>query len=248
MPGSGKLGAVLTIKGKNLDLFSEVIFPGNIKATMFGLKLDTLMEVYVPTNIDQGTGYITFITYEGEEVLSPAITFLGLEPVADPALMINNFDESGHDLTWDNWDSSVELGNDPAIAITGKYLHGVAVALSGWKWIWGCNHDGLPKVSVTKADHEFKMDINITKPISSPSAIVFQMEFGGSRVDLGPLGLKNADGSYSTPGWITMTWDLSTFSSLPATIPASGEWGLNLSTGTVDITGLYLDNIRFEKK
>jgi hypothetical protein len=248
MPGSGRPGSMLTIRGNNLDLLSEVIFPGNIKATMFGLKLDTLMEVYIPANVEQGEGYITFITNEGEEIQSPAITFLGIEPVADPALMINGFDESGHDLTWDNWGSNVELGNDPSIAISGKYLHGIGEGLSGFQWIWGCNHDGLPKVSVTKADHEFKMDINITKPISSPSAIIFQMEFGGSRVNLGPLGLKNGDGSYSTPGWITMTWDLSTFSTLPATIPASGEWGLNLSSGTIDITGLYIDNIRFEKK
>jgi hypothetical protein len=248
MPGSGKLGSILTIKGKNLDMFSEVIFPGNIIATMFGLKLDTLMEVYVPTNVEQGTGYIKFVTYEGEEVQSTPITFLGLEPVADPALIINNFDETGHDLTWDNWDSNVELGNDPAIAISGKYLHGINAEVTGWKWIWGCNHDGLPKVSVTKANHEFKMDININKAMKSAASINFQMEFGGSRVDLGPLGLKNSDGSYSTPGWITMTWDLSKFSTLPATIPASGEWGLNLQTGTIDITGLYIDNIRFEVK
>ncbi len=249
MPISAAPGSMLSIQGTGLDLLSEVIFPGNVKATMFGLKLDTLLQVFIPANVQQGTGFITFVTNEGEEVQSPAITLLGVEPVADPSLMINGFDETGHDLTWDNWDSSVELGSDPSIAISGKYLHGVSTDLSSWKWIWGCNHDALPKVSVTTADHEFKMDINITSPISSSSAINFQMEFAGSRVDLGPLGVKNPDGSYSTSGWITFTWDLSSFGSLPATIPASGEWGLNLGSGTgLDITGLYIDNIRFEKK
>ncbi len=249
MPVSAAPGSMLSIRGTDLDLLSEVIFPGHVKATMFGLKLDPLLQVYIPVNVKQGTGTITFVTSEGEEVESPAITLLGVQPVADPALMINGFDESGHDLTWDNWDSNVELGNDPAIAISGKYLHGINSSLSSWKWIWGCNHDALPKVSVTTADHVFKMDINITKPISSSSAINFQMEFAGSRVDLGPLGVKNPDGSYSTNGWITFAWDLSSFGSLPATIPASGEWGMNLGSGTgLDITGLYIDNIRFEKK
>jgi hypothetical protein len=249
MPSSAAPGSMLTIKGTDLDLFSEIVFPGNIKATMFGLKLDTLLQVYIPATVEQGEGYITFITNEGEEIQSPAITLIGIEPVADPTLMINGFDETGHDLTWDSWDSNVELGNDPLISISGKYLHGTNANLSSWKWIWGCNHDVLPKVSVTTADHEFKMDINITKPISSTTAINFQMEFGGTRIDLGPLGLKNPDGSYSTNGWVTFTWDLSTFSSLPATIPASGEWGINLGSGSgLDITGLYMDNIRFEKK
>ena len=190
MPISAAPGSMLSIQGTGLDLLSEVIFPGNVKATMFGLKLDTLLQVFIPANVQQGTGFITFVTNEGEEVQSPAITLLGVEPVADPSLMINGFDETGHDLTWDNWDSNVELGNDPSIAISGKYLHGIKQMLSSWKWIWGCNHDALPKVSVTTADHEFKMDINITKPISSSWAINFQMEFAGSRVDLGPLGLK----------------------------------------------------------
>ncbi|MBN2763221.1 MAG: IPT/TIG domain-containing protein, partial [Bacteroidales bacterium] len=249
MPVSAAPGSMLSIKGTDLDLLSEVIFPGNVKATMFGLKLDTLLEVFIPLNVQQGTGNITFVTVEGEQVVSPVITLLGIEPVADPALIINDFDETGHDLTWDNWDGNVELGNDPAIAISGKYLHGINDNLSSWKWIWGCNHAELFKPTVTKADHEFKMDINITRPISSSTTINFQMEFAGVRVDLGPLGVPNPDGSYSTTGWITMTWDLSSFSILPETVGGDGEWGLNLGSGSgLDITGLYIDNIRFEEK
>jgi hypothetical protein len=250
MPSSAAPGSIINIRGTLLNLFSEVIFPGNIKATMFGIKTDTLLQVYIPLNVTQGTGRITFITIEGEEIQSPEISILGVEPVADPTLIINNFDETGHDLTWDNWGSNVELGNDPAIGFSGKYLHGTNTNLSGWSWIWGCNHDQLPKISVTKTDHVFKMDISITKPISSTSgSINFQMEFAGTRIDLGPLGFRNPDGSYSTPGWVTVTWDLSTFSALPDVIPASGEWGMNLSSGTgLDISGLYIDNIRFEHK
>ncbi len=255
MPSSAAPGSKINIRGTLLGLFSEVIFPGNIKATMFGIKTDTLLQVYIPLNVAQGTGRITFITIEGEEIQSPEISILGVEPVADPSLVINNFDETGHDLGWDNWGSNVELGNDPAIGFSGRYLHGTNTSLSGWSWIWGCNHSQLPKLSgITKADHVLKMDINITKPISSSSgSINFQMELAGARIDLGPLGYRNPDGSYSTPGWVTITWDLSSFSSLPAIINESNdqgsEWGMNLSSGTgLDITGLYIDNIRFEHK
>ena len=190
MPNSAAPGSMLTIKGTGLDLFSEVVFPGNIKATMFGLKLDTLLQVYIPATVEQGEGYITFITNEGEEIQSPAITLIGIEPVADPTLMINGFDETGHDLTWDNWDSNVELGNDPSISISGKYLHGTNATLSSWKWIWGCNHDALPKVSVTTADHEFKMDINITKPISSTDGYKLPDEICRNRLIWVPWALK----------------------------------------------------------
>ena len=111
--------------------------------------------------------------------------------------------------------------------------------LAGWTWVWGCNHGQLPKVSVTKADHVLKLDINITKPI--PSNANFQMQLGGNWIDLGNLG-------GSTLGWTTITYDLSSFGGLPAVIPGSGDWGMNLQTGTVNITGLYIDNIRFQAK
>ena len=249
MPSSAAPGAVLTIRGSQLDLFSEIIFPGNIVATMFGIKTDTMLQVYIPTKVQQGKGKITFITDEDEVILSPDITIIGIEPVVDPSLIINDFDESGHDLTWDNWGSNVELGNDPAIGITGKYLHGTNQALSGWAWIWGCNHSGLPKVALDPVDdYYFKFDLNITKPMA---ASAFQMEFEGNRVDLGSLGIKNPDGTYSTDGWITVTYDMAAFTSLPATFSGDDtmEWGLNMQSGTnVDLTGLYMDNFRFQHK
>ena len=96
-------------------------------------------------------------------------------------------------------------------------------------------------MSVTSANHFVKLDVKITKPI--PAGANFEIALGGSRISLGNLG-------GSTPGgnWITITYDLANFPSLPATIPASGEWGINLASGTVDLTGLYIDNIRFEAK
>jgi hypothetical protein len=242
-PAQAFTGQFVTVVGTNLDVPSDVIFPGNIKATIFGIKNATAMEVFVPANVALGDGKIKFVTYKNEVYESPVITFKasGVQPVADPALVINDFDEAGHDLGWDNWGGNVELGTDANVGFDGKYLHGTNASATGWTWIWGCNHTQLPKVSVAKASHYFKMDVKITKPI--PAGANFEMEVGGTRFSLGNLGGSTPGGS-----WITITYDLANFAGLPATIPASGEWGINLGSGTVDLTGLYIDNIRFEAK
>jgi hypothetical protein len=245
----GEPGKILTINGTNMLLVKELIFPGNVAATAYGVKTDTKIEVYVPMNVTRGYGTITLKTYEGEEGIFPRIFFGATDPIVDPALMINDFEvHNGHDLGWDNWGGAVELGSNPALAISGNYMHGVLPALNGWTWIWGCNHSQLPKVSVSKADHLLKMDVNITRPFAAGTGS-FTMKLAGTDIDIGHLGLQNGDGSWSTPGWITVTFDLATFSALPAVIPASGDWGMTLWTGVnMDLTGLYVDNIRFEHK
>lgn len=246
----GEPGKILTINGTNLLLVKELIFPGNVPATAYGVKTDTRIEVYVPMDVTRGYGTIRLITYEGEEGIFPEIFFGATDPIVDPSLMINNFEvgADGHDLSWDNWGGAVELGNDPAIAISGNYMHGVLSALNGWTWIWGCNHDQMPKPSVTKADHYLKMDVNITRPFAAGTGS-FVMKLAGTDIDIGHLGIENPDGSWSTPGWITITFDLATYSALPDVIPSSGDWGMTLWTGVdMDLTGLYVDNIRFEHK
>jgi hypothetical protein len=244
VPAQAFIGSLLTLTGTNLNVAADLIFPGNVKATQFGTKSATTLEVYVPATVAAGTGKIKFVTAKNEIYESGPIAFRfpGVEPIVNPALMINNFDETGHDLGWDNWGGNVELGSDAAVGISGKYLHGKNATTNSWTWIWGCNHDQLPKKSVTKADHLLKLDVKITKAL--PAGANFQMELGGTWIDLGNLG-----GSTPNGGWITITYDLSTFGGLPATIPGSGEWGMNMAGGTgIDITGLYIDNIRFQKK
>tara|TARA_R110002050_G_scaffold69613_2_gene150655 strand:+ start:7307 stop:9439 length:2133 start_codon:yes stop_codon:yes gene_type:complete len=244
----GEPGKILTLNGTKLDLIKELIFPGGVTATAYGMKTDTKVEVYVPESVTWGFGQITMTTYEGEEGLLPQIYFGGIQAIVDPSLIINDFDEEGHDLSWDNWGGQVALGSDPALGISGNYMVGANTAINGWSWIWGCNHDQLPKVSVMTADHVLKMDINITKPLLSTD-YSFTMKLAGTDISIGKLGLEYPDGSHSTPGWITITFDLADYDNLPETIPASGDWGMTYWASTPnDITGLYIDNIRFEKK
>ncbi|MCB0635639.1 MAG: IPT/TIG domain-containing protein, partial [Lewinella sp.] len=68
-------GEMISIEGENLDEINEVIFPGDVPATMFGTKTATLIEVFVPLATEIGPGNIKFITFTGEEFFSPEINF-----------------------------------------------------------------------------------------------------------------------------------------------------------------------------
>jgi hypothetical protein len=60
------VGELLEITGTNLNVFTDLIFPGDIKATMFGQKTATLLQVYVPKNAKKGAGKLKFITADNE--------------------------------------------------------------------------------------------------------------------------------------------------------------------------------------
>lgn len=237
----GTPGQILTLNGTGMLLIKELVFPGGIYATAYGVKTDTKVEVYVPENVTIGYGQITMITYEGEQGLLPTLFFGGTDPVVDPSLIITNFDDGFSQYGY--WGGITATGNNPAYALDNNYMYGTSSSVSGWQWVWGCNWIAFP--SVTKADHYFKMDVRLDKPFGATN-VHFQMEFGGTRVDIGAMGITTA----TTEGWITVTFDLATYSELPATIPSGGEWGINLwyADGPIDMTGLYVDNLRFQHK
>jgi len=238
----GVPGQILTINGTSLSLIQQLIFPGNVVATGYGTKSDTKVEVYVPLTATWGLGNITIITYEGEQGLTPQIFIGSVDPVADPTLVITDCTNSGIP---GNWGGNIEVITDPSSqsAYFGNVVHGTATALTGWAWLWGNNWYAFP--SVTTANYVFKVDVNVTKAMGT--GVHFQMEFGGSRIDLGSFGV--ADGA-TTNGWKTVTYDLSAIGGLPTTIPSNGEWGVNFwyASGNVDVSGLYMDNFRFEHK
>lgn len=240
-PSTFALGQVITLSAASgMDVPFDVIFPGNVTAVTYTLKNATTIKVTVP--IGAKSGRIKLVNYANEVYEIPIdVKLAGTEAIVDPALIINNFDESGHDLGWDNWGGNVELGNDAGQALSGKYLHGTKADATGWTWVWGCNHSQLPKPSVTKADHVLKIDIKITAAI--PANANFQIKLNGTDIDLGNLG-----GTTLGNDWATITYDLSTFGNLPATIGNTGDWGMILQAGTVDLTGVYMDNIRFQAK
>src|SRR5690606_25192650 len=74
------------------NLFADVIFPGPVKATQFGIKTETRLEVVVPLDVKKGLGVITFVTIDNETTTSPQINIQGVDPVADANLVFFNFD------------------------------------------------------------------------------------------------------------------------------------------------------------
>ncbi len=56
MPASAQPGEMINIVGVNLGEVTEVVFPIDISATMFGIKTETLIQVVVPANAKTGNG------------------------------------------------------------------------------------------------------------------------------------------------------------------------------------------------
>lgn len=243
-------GKILTLQGTNLLLIKELVFPGNITATAFGLKTDNVVEVYVPKNVPFGMAQITMITYEGEQGLTPMVFFGGTDPVVDKSLVFNDFDEAGHSLDWDNW-SGVSLLVSDGSGISGKYLRGNAQLNAwDWKWIWGCNHDQLPKPSLADASkYVLKVDIRITGNISD-EANRFQFRLNGRDSQWIKIGLRNTDGTWSTNGsWITVTFDVANDLKLTGAIGPTGDWGFICQpAAALDFTRFSFDNFRFQLK
>lgn len=243
-------GQILTILGTNLSLIKELVFPGNLYATAYGTKTDTKVEVYVPEDVPFGFGQITMITYEGEQGLTPSIFFGGTDPILYPELVYNDFDESGHDLSWDNWSSISALADD-ATGVSGKYLKGNAQLNAwDWKWVWGCNHDALPKPSLPDAaNYVLKVDVRITGTVTN-DANRFQFKINGKDSNWVPVGLQNTDGTWTTNGsWVTVTFDLATDLNITGAIANSGDWGfITQPAAAQDFTQFSFDNFRFEPK
>ncbi|MDK2841442.1 MAG: hypothetical protein PWQ17_947 [Anaerophaga sp.] len=240
-------GQILTILGSNLDLIKELVFPGEIKATAYGVKTDTRVEVYVPEDVPTGNGQIRVITYEGEEGLLPEIFFGGVDPVLYPDLVFNDFDEEGHSLDWDNWGGISALMDD-GNGVSGKYLKGAAqLGAWDWKWVWGCNHnDDFPKPEVNADNHVVKIDVKIEGVISDDSNN-FQLKLAGKDSQWFKLGFQNDDGTWGTgDGWVTVTYNLNDIG-INGDITNSGDWGLiTQPPAGLDFTRISLDNFRFE--
>lgn len=103
MPATSGPGQMITIEGTKLDLTVDVIFPGNIKATSFGMKTATKLEVVVPADVELGVGRISFVTSEGEITESPEINFQG-------SIATYIFDESLNSgwQQWGGWGTALQ--------------------------------------------------------------------------------------------------------------------------------------------
>ena len=247
MPGSAKPGQMINIEGTNLAEVTEVIFPDNISATMFGQKTDVLIQVVIPTNVKTGLGKVKLITVNGETIFSPDINIQGVDPVADPTLVFFNFDGLN---AW--WGDAGGPENDPALTLNGTNYHRVNKDCNGWTgffWRNGANNFPGAVIGSDVANYVLKFDINILEPITGGE---FAWRLKGSSGDhwysWKPWA---ASGSYKTDGWITVTINLADFntgsSPLSDLSTITEDFGVAFNAGASKVK-VCIDNVRFEHK
>lgn len=246
MPSMAAPGDMISIIGENLDELNEVIFPGEVPATMFGQKTATLIEVFVPMGTATGIGNIKFITFTGEEFFSPAINIQGVDPVADPGLVFFNFD--GLDL-W--WGDTGGIENDPAFSLDGSSYFRVNGVLSGWTgFFWRNGGDNFPgsTIGTNISGYVLKFDINVLEPITGGE---FSWRLKGSDGDFWYAWKPwEASGSYMTNGWITVTIPLTEFldggNQIPDLSNITEDFGVAFNNGDSSVNAC-IDNVRFEQ-
>ena len=244
MPASIKPGQLLIIQGTKLNLVETVIFENGVKATSFGTRSATLLEVSVPEEVARGVNNMQLITFSGKTVIAP-ITISGVDPILSTTKMIYDFNQrtsDWHAVDWDNWGGSYN-------ADLGK-ANGYITLFSrpGW-WILGCNHPdpngGWPSVDPTK--YVLKIDMKVPKPITITGGYEFIFKIGGENVSSQLIVINN---KIATPGneWATLTIPISGIFSNPT--KNSGDFGivLNYSDAGTDFAGLSFDNLRYDLK
>jgi hypothetical protein len=256
LPADAFIGNVLSITGTNMQVATDVIFPGNIKATIFGTKSPTLLEVLVPDGVPLGKGKIKFVTAKKEIYESAEITIkrLGVEPVQDQNLVFFNF--NGGTGGKDSWWGGVSLVND-GNSIDGTSYGRINGSYNGWTDLfWRNSKNNFPGdvIGTSVADYVLKFDIKVVAPITGGN-IKFRLE--GSNGDfwylLGPAGPSGATVP-ATSGWTTMTIPITDFkdnfgwgSNSPTDLSkTTGAFGAAFDNGSSAVN-IMIDNVRFHK-
>lgn len=247
MPASAKPGEMINITGENLDEITEVIFPVNISATMFGIKSATLIQVVIPLSTKTGIGVIKLITKNNEIIESPPINIQGVDPVKDPSLVFFNFDNLG---LW--WGDTGGPENDPMFTLDGSNYYRVNKSCNGWTgffWRNGQNNFPGPTIGTNVANYVLKFDINVIEPITGGE---FAWRFKGSSGDFWHSWKPwAATGSYKTDGWITVTIPLTEFydgaKQLADLSTITEDFGVAFNAGASQVNAT-IDNVRFELK
>lgn len=255
-PSDAYLTTKLSITGTKLDLATDVIFPGNIKATMFGIKSATLIEVYVPANVPKGLGKIQFFTVNNEVVYSENINFkaLGAEEVVDKSLVFFDFD--GKDSWWGDI-GAVETNSSLSVDGT-NYFRVNGGPYSGWKgmfWRNGGNNFPGNVIGTNIDQYSLKFDINIIDPINDPNGVL-HIRLKGSEGDFWYMYAPWSSGSFQTTGWITVTVPISAFTDnygwgsnhITDLSKIDSDFGIAWNNSTAGSNlNILIDNVRFQK-
>ncbi|WP_163713232.1 glycan-binding surface protein [Mangrovibacterium lignilyticum] len=234
-------GQLMVIEGTKLNFVESVIFQDGIKATQYGIRSETMIEVYVPENATSGTVTLKLIAFDLTEITSPEFKIPGTDPILPTTIMINDYEQHGdHNGYWDNsWSGISEILEE-----NGNTFFRINSEASGDAWLINCNHQAngaLGPVVANIDNYAFKLDVRIEEGVTGAENAALQFVLGDGWYWYGS-GLLPA----STNGkWITI--------SVPATaLGLSGT--LDLSSGTNGLyggpipAGISFDNFRLDLK
>lgn len=244
-------GSILTINGTNMDLIKELVFPGDVVATAYGVKNSDKVEVYVPMDAVVGYGQIKMMTYEGEEGFLPVIYMGGTDPVINEAYVFFDFNGMGAKDSW--WGNAIGSGilDDSANSSDGSSFWNID-GMSGTGWYDGLffrnGNNNFVTDGIDVATDVCKFDVNVRESIYE----------GRLQVKLGDYSYLwtpwdgNVEG-YKTVGWITIEIPLSEFKngdgvSISDAAAGGTEFGMIWSWGTSVKINMGIDNVRFEQK
>ncbi|MBP7151211.1 MAG: IPT/TIG domain-containing protein [Paludibacteraceae bacterium] len=241
IPASVKPGQLLIIQGTKLNLVESVIFQDNVKATLFGLRSATLLEVFVPENAAKGAVTLKLITFAGKEV-SVQITISGTDPITDPSYVFFDFDGKN---SW--WGSYGKVENDPSLSLSGNYFRINQDLPSGWvDFFWRNSQNDMKVSGVTVNEWAVKMDVNVL----GGTTMAFKFRLKGTDGDFWAIipGMENRG------GWYTVTIPLTDFkddngygtNTLPNVQNITQDFGL-ATAGDAGFVNMCIDNVRFEK-
>jgi hypothetical protein len=245
MPEAVKPGALVTVKGINLNTVTKVEFRyanGTIiQATSFLPNQDgTSLQMYSPATLGKVDLILT-------NPVGPSVAYplsIGLtDPIVDPSLIIFDFENGvAADGRWGGvGQESTEDG------ISGKYYE---ITAANWKteyWWFADNwRYGYPSVS-NKSDYFVKMDVRLRTNVPVDGSEVRVM-LAGKVVNILPY-LSNGTNWTTGGDWKTISIPLTEWKDLADPTPsAEGEWGMTTYIAGANFTGFCIDNIRYEKK
>lgn len=238
MPEAVKPSALLTVKGINLNTVTKVEFHYTggavVTATSFLPNIDgTSLQMYVPVTL--GKVDLILINPVGPSVPYPLS--IGLtDPIIGSTVMLTNFNGEGNSQS--TWGNPFTFGI-PSVPLDGTPCMIGSSSVSGWLWSWATNWGTLPVLDDPNK-YVFKMDICVLKAV--PSGITAGMTFRGwaNSIDLGNIFANATNGD-----WKTLTFQLNPDNPINGT----GDFGFFLNCSQeVDLSGVYIDNFRFDLK
>ena len=245
-PASVKPGELLILEGMNLNV--ETAYFGNIKATEYGIRSNSRLEVYVPKSVPAGSVVLTLTGTNGKSSTVNITIAGGLIPVANPALIFFDFEADASAIGWKDIGSIEE---DASMAISGKYYHVNATLDGGWKVYFMRNWGTFSTTGVDASTYAVRMDINIVS-VDAPIVLKFRMK--GSDDDFWYVWKVGELYPSGTKGWVTVTLPLTGFknnngdgtSAISDPSKLGSEYGIAHGWGAGQIN-MYIDNVRFEK-